>query len=81
MKIRRNNGEGTLRQLENGNWYAIDVTWDDPIIYGGGSLTDESKYKYFLVGSDSLEGNHVEDHDVSGTGQNFNYPSLNKENY
>ena len=68
-------------QLENGNWYAIDVTWDDPIIYGGGSLTDESKYKYFLVGSDSLEGNHVEDHDVSGTGQNFNYPSLNKENY
>ena len=68
-------------QLENGNWYAIDVTWDDPIIYGGGSLTDESKYKYFLVGSDSLEGNHVEDHDVSGTGQNFNYPNLTKENY
>jgi transglutaminase/protease-like cytokinesis protein 3 len=68
-------------QLENGKWYAIDVTWDDPIIYGGGSLTNDSKYKYFLVGADSLEGNHEEDYDVSGTGQNFKYPELSKENY
>lgn len=33
----------------NGNWYAVDVTWDDPIIIGGGTLSDESKHKYFLV--------------------------------
>ena len=26
-----------------GMWYAIDVTWDDPIIRGSGSLNKKSK--------------------------------------
>ena len=68
-------------QLDNGQWYAIDTTWDDPIIYGGGTLTDDSKYKYFLVGTNSLSGNHEEDFDVSGTGQDFRYPELANEDY
>ena len=33
----------------NGNWYAVDVTWDDPIVVGGGTLSEEAKHKYFLV--------------------------------
>ena len=30
------------------NWYAVDSTWDDPVIIGGGTATDDSKYKYLL---------------------------------
>lgn len=33
----------------NGKWYAVDVTWDDPIVVGGGTLSEETKHKYFLV--------------------------------
>jgi len=32
----------------NGNWYAIDCTWDDPILVGGGFLTNSSKYRYIF---------------------------------
>ena len=39
-------------------WYAVDVTWDDPIITGG-ILTNSMKYKYFLRGSDMFNQNHM----------------------
>lgn len=68
-------------QMEDSKWYAIDCTWDDPIITGGGKLNNENKYKYFLVGSDVLFENHKEDGDVSGTNQNFKYPKLNTSSY
>ena len=29
----------------NGDWYQVDVTWDDPLIEGGGKLTDENRYR------------------------------------
>ena len=46
----------------NGKWYAVDVTWDDPIIIGGnGRLTDTLRYNYFLKGSDTLYSSHTED--------------------
>ena len=32
----------------DGEWYAVDVTWDDPIITGGGKLSNKSRYEYFL---------------------------------
>ena len=38
----------------------MDVTWDDPIIIGGGYLTNEFKYRYFLKGSNTLFKDHVE---------------------
>ncbi len=31
------------------NWYAIDITWDDPIIRGTGIITEDYKHKYFLI--------------------------------
>lgn len=68
-------------QMEDGNWYAIDTSWDDPIIIGNGKLTDEYKYKYFLVGSDNFSSSHIPESDVSGTGQNFVYPELSIKNY
>lgn len=33
----------------NENWYAVDVTWDDPIVIGGGVLSEEAKHRYFLL--------------------------------
>lgn len=32
-----------------GNWYAVDITWDDPIIKGTGSVSGDYKHKYFLI--------------------------------
>ena len=65
----------------NGTWYAVDVTWDDPIIRGGGSLTKKIKYKYFLVGSSEFYKDHIENNNyISGSGTFIN-PTLNSNNY
>lgn len=61
-------------------WYAIDTTWDDPIIIGGGVASQESKYKYFLRGSEYMESDHEEDGELV-EGANFAYPNLNKIDY
>lgn len=64
----------------NGAWYAIDVTWDDPIITGGGRVTDTIKYAYFLKGSDEFFKDHFEDGNIVD-GASFKYPTINKVNY
>ena len=65
----------------NEKWYAIDVTWDDPVITGGGSLSDEHRYKYFLKGSNEFLQNHEEDGYVSENSIKFKFPKLEKGNY
>ena len=42
-------------KMEDGIWYAIDVTWDDTDGKGG----REMKYDYFLKGSDNFFTNHT----------------------
>ena len=32
----------------NGIWYAVDCTWDDPIIIGNGKINESIKYQYFF---------------------------------
>lgn len=64
----------------NNSWYAVDVTWDDPVIIGNGNLTDDIKYRYFLVGSEEFSKDHFEDGNIAA-GFNFVYPDLNKTNY
>lgn len=61
-------------------WYAVDVTWDDPVIIGNGSLTDTLKYRYFLVGSDEFFKDHFEDGNIVAEFK-FEYPTLNSTNY
>lgn len=68
-------------KMEDNKWYAIDATWDDPIVIGNGRLPEKEKYNYFLKGSNSFSSMHAEEHDVSGTGQNFQYPELEAKNY
>lgn len=64
-----------------GNWYAVDSTWDDPVIIGGGTATDDSKYKYFLVGEEAINQDHSPSGQFTEGGKTFSYPSLSRENY
>ena len=67
-------------QLE-GKWYAVDVTWDDPIIKGGGTLTKRNRYEYFLRGSKTMNKNHYPSGRFTQGGQMFKYPELSEEDY
>ena len=61
-------------------WYALDSTWDDPIILNNGKLTDEYRYAYFLKGSDTFFENHYEDGNIVDKA-NFKYPEISREDY
>lgn len=83
-------GTNSSNQTENhawnyvkldGIWYAVDVTWDDPIIIGGGKLSNKSKYQYFLKGSSTMNKNHTTSGKFTEGGQLFNYPTLSVEDY
>lgn len=65
----------------NGNWYAVDVTWDDPIVYGGGTLNYWTKHEYFLIGKSKISKNHTEKGEISSTGKKFILPTLSDKNY
>ena len=67
--------------LLNNTWYAIDVTWDDPIIRGGGTLSNKSKYKYFLKGQTTINKDHTPSGQFTTNGKIFNYPTLSKVDY
>lgn len=62
-------------QMEDGNWYAVDVTWDDL----NGKNGEELQHKYFLKGSDSFFENHTA---VSEFGVTMlNYPEISESDY
>ena len=61
-------------------WYALDVTWDDPIIVGNGRVTDDIRYAYFLKGSNMFFDNHFEDGNIVDN-SNFKYPEISREDY
>lgn len=65
----------------NESWYAIDVTWDDPIIKGNGKLTNKLRYEYFCKGSNKFNKNHISDGKFSDSSITFNYPELSQEDY
>ena len=81
------NSEGTTEshawnyvQL-NERWYGVDVTWDDPIITGGGELTNDAKYRYFLKGSEEFSKDRKENGQISEKSMKFKFPSLFLQNY
>ena len=65
----------------NGNWYAIDATWDDPVVTGGGRASRESKYKYFLKGSNSFNQDHMQKGQFTPNGKVFEYPIISEQDY
>jgi len=64
----------------DGQWYAIDVTWDDPIIIGNGIVRKEVKYAYYLRGSDKFFEDHTEDGNIVAD-SNFIYPKISVSDY
>ena len=65
----------------DGKWYAVDVTWDDPVIRGGGKLTNKARYEYFLKGSETMNKNHIPSGKFTQEGRYFEYPELSIEDY
>ena len=65
----------------DGKWYAIDVTWDDPIIIGNGYVSESTKYKHFLKGSNTFFASHKEEGNITDNSIEFNFPELSREDY
>ena len=65
----------------NDVWYAVDATWDDPVIVGGGTLSSESKRKYLLKGSNTISKDHFPSGKFTENGKTFNYPTLSSGDY
>ena len=76
-------------QMENGEWYALDVSWNDPTVSGVSSaVSGYENRKYFLVGSDTIisDTKFIVSHPVSNTvyKNGFNYtngPALSTLSY
>lgn len=67
-------------QIDDG-WYAVDTTWDDPVIIGNGRLSNESKYKYFLRGSSRMSQEHTPSGQFTDGGKVYEYPRLRIYDY
>ena len=67
-------------QIEH-NWYAIDCTWDDPVIIGVGIVGNTTKYKYFLKGEKEFNESHFPSGQFTENGKMFEYPILSSTNY
>lgn len=63
----------------NGQWYAVDCTWDDPIVIGGGKVSKDVKYKYFLKGS-SFYADHDEE-PITEKSESLAYPKISNQDY
>lgn len=62
------------------NWYAIDTTWDDSIS-SSGWVSQSSKYRYFLKGSNDMLKDHIPSGQFTEGGKLFSYPFLTNYNY
>ena len=69
-------------QMEDGVWYCMDVTWDDPLVNGADS--GDIYYNYFLKGKDSVhEGMKFTESHVDKTKERYgvNIPPLSADPY
>lgn len=64
----------------DGNWYGVDMTWDDPIIVGG-SITNNIRHTYLCKGSNVFNKTHQINGQISQNGIVFVYPDLNTGDY
>ena len=72
------NHEWNYVLLDN-KWYAVDVTWNDPVVVGGID-TKSYRHKYLLTGN-SINSNHSPYGKISNNGMVFRYPVLSENNY
>lgn len=64
----------------DGNWYGVDVTWDDPIVVGG-YTKNIIRHDYFCKGSNVFNESHVVSNKISDEGKLFKIPTLANKNY
>lgn len=62
-------------------WYAVDTTWDDPVVSGGGRASEASRYQYFLKGSNTFNQDHTPNGQFTPEGKVFTYPSLSRSDW
>ena len=65
----------------DGAWYAVDVTWDDPVIIGDGYVSSDTRYRHFLKGQESFFASHQEEGYISQNSIKFKFPELAVEDY
>lgn len=84
--IATNNSSNTESHMWNyiqldGNWYGVDVTWDDPVIIGGSSKkSSRVRRDYFCKGASSFKL-HKADGKISQNGETFSIPTLSSKDY
>lgn len=64
----------------NGQWYGVDLTWDDPIIIGGLS-SQTIRHDYLCRGSKNFISSHMISNKISDNGMSFTYPTLSKSDF
>ena len=64
----------------NGKWYAIDCTWDDPIVEGVQEENKKIYYDYFLKNGKIFD-DHARFETFYGTDLKITYPELSANNY
>ena len=64
----------------NGKWYAIDCTWDDPIVEGVSEEHKKIYYDFFLKNEDVFK-NHKKFETFYGTDLRIEYPELSINDY
>ena len=65
----------------NSKWYAVDITFDDPVLQEGAVLTDELMERYFLKGSVTLTQTHRPNGTFSEKGTQFKFPEISSQDY
>lgn len=62
------------------DWYALDATWDDPVS-SSGWVSQGSRYRYFLKGSNEILKDHIPSGQFTEGGKLFHYPTLSSSSY
>lgn len=47
----------------DGEWYHIDVTWDDPVVENGATITNNIRHKFYMVDTNTLLSYDTKEHD------------------
>ncbi len=63
----------------NNVWYAMDVTWDDPVTTNPEWVSQNIHYKYYLKGSNTFMQDHISKGQFTEGGKVFNYPELSQK--
>ena len=59
-----------------GKWYAVDVTWDDPVVIGNGRVSESEKTKYFMKTGAEFNSAHVPSNSFTEGGKEFQFPEI-----